>query len=590
MTFAWFGWVSRRGLVPYALLVLVPFVLWACNGSWLWDSSYYHDTNVYVGFFRHYLEFTWPYVENYKSSRLPFVLPGVLGYALLPAGAAHHLLHLGFLLAQAWLVYFLTQPRFGARAAFVAAAALLAFTYSHNLPSYHNQASSTYFVAALALLEHPRRFSLPLRAALASGTLAWAGTTNSVIVTMVPLFLLRAVAVAGPLSLRLVLQSTAAGVMGAVLALGLLGALNVALGGPFLFFMEQVRYSLGMAKAASMSKVSALGMLARVGELPQLIFPLVTCAAAFWLLVERVVGRRRDWALLEAVSLLLGMALAAYQQDAGVKMVEEPCLFHPFFAPMFLSLPALISAAGRPAPTGEELLSEPPITRFALLTVALLVSPLSLFGARLSRLVPHWQLEAPGIASSVPLALSLGVLTLLVMSLIRAVAVRAVLFAASFGLMNALSPAHTQPAYDYQLGSSCSFRKDAFDAVFQADALFAKFDPKSEARWKSIPVRHDLPKFDGKSWCSQLPIATVARNALLPRYFYTSDEILSGAKVLPLKKIALSANTVAELDELQRQAWTGIPPGSTTRLAFERLLVFPTFTLALRGYDVTLPR
>jgi hypothetical protein len=70
------------------VIATLPLLLMAGNGAWVWDSTAHFDTNIYIGFFRHYTEFTTPFTENYKSSRLPFVLPGVALYALFPPGTA----------------------------------------------------------------------------------------------------------------------------------------------------------------------------------------------------------------------------------------------------------------------------------------------------------------------------------------------------------------------------------------------------------------------------------------------------------------------------------------------------------------------
>ena len=80
---------QESALIEFAPL---PFLLWAANDTWLWDSTAFFDTNVYVGYFRHYPEFTTPFTEIYKSSRLPFLLPGVVLYRALSPAAAHHAL------------------------------------------------------------------------------------------------------------------------------------------------------------------------------------------------------------------------------------------------------------------------------------------------------------------------------------------------------------------------------------------------------------------------------------------------------------------------------------------------------------------
>jgi hypothetical protein len=571
-----------RAAEPFLILAALPLVLLAFNGSWLWDSPYYHDSNVYIGFFRHYLEFTPPYIENYKLSRLPFVLPGVLLYALFPAGVAHHVLHLVFLIAEAWLVFALARRRFGAHAAFVAAAAVLVFTFSHTLPSYHNQAASTYFVAALALLELPAHWPAARRTLLAGALFALAVTTDTIVGTMLPVLALRAVVVteAPRTPVRLALQA-AYGLAGVLAAFAVLGAANAALGGPFLFFVEQLKYSLGMAKAHSMSDLGVFAMLKRYGEFPQLTFPLAATGAAFALLVTRVVRRRWDFAALEALCLVIAMVIAALQQQAGLKMIEEPCLFHPFFAPVFMTLPALFTWGTRGAADAGR--------PFLVAVSALLLVPLVFFGEWCSRFVLDAQRAWPSMVYGVPLALLLAGLACVAATRWPGVAAKMGIFGGAFGIMNALSTAPSQPAQLYQAGADCAFRREAFYAVLRADALLAKFDPRSEARWKSVGLRLEHPAFDGTGWCSQLPIETVARDVLLSRYFYTSDELLYGARVPPLKKIVLAANTRAQLDALRADVWSGVPAQAKTTTAFERELKYSTFSVFLGAYDIALP-
>src|SRR3954463_1494980 len=144
---------KERGLL--VLLAALPLLLLAANRSWIWDNPSFEDWSIYVGFFRHYLEFKWPFIANYKSSRLPWVLPGLALYRWLPVVLAHHLLYFSFLTAETTLIYALLKRRFGQNAAFVVAAAVATSTFSHRVPAYHIQAASTYLVAALALLELP---------------------------------------------------------------------------------------------------------------------------------------------------------------------------------------------------------------------------------------------------------------------------------------------------------------------------------------------------------------------------------------------------------------------------------------------------
>jgi hypothetical protein len=233
------------GAWPFLVLAALPLVFLASNDEWIWDSTSYFDNHVYVGFFRHYLEFNYPFIENYKSSRLPFLFPGVLLYRLLPDGIAHHLLFLLFLVGEGFLLFAWARRRFGQHAAFVAAAAQVVFTYSHAGPSYHNQACSTYLVAALLILDSPSHVRSSVRAMLAGGVFAAAVTTNSIVAGLTPLFGLYALmAIPRPWTLTAVARNALSSLVGAVLSIAILGLINVAIGGPFLFFIEQVNASL----------------------------------------------------------------------------------------------------------------------------------------------------------------------------------------------------------------------------------------------------------------------------------------------------------------------------------------------------------
>ena len=254
-------WRARQR-VWLAVLALLPLLLLAANRSWIWDNPSFEDWSTYVGFFRHYLEFKWPYIANYKSSRLPWVLPGVLLYRALPAAVAHHLLFLSFLTAETALVFAMLRRRFGEHAAFVVAAAIATSTFSHRVPSYHTQAASTLFVAALAFLELPRRWPWRRRAVLAGATLALALTTDLALAPMAPVFLLHALAaVPAPRAPRRLGAAALAGLGGAAGALTALGLLNRALGGPFLFFVEQIRYSVGLSRNVNISHAGLRGVL-----------------------------------------------------------------------------------------------------------------------------------------------------------------------------------------------------------------------------------------------------------------------------------------------------------------------------------------
>ena len=560
---------------------MLPLVLLAANGSWLWDSPRYFDTNVYIGFFKHYLEFKMPYIANYKSSRLPFVLPGALLYGLLPGAIAHHLLHLGFLSVEALAVYAMVRRRFGARAAYVTAAALVTSTFSHTLSSYHNQAATTYFVLALFALEWPARAPWPARFACAGAFYAMGLTTDSVLGLLGPFLALHAVgALPRPLRVWHVLSAGVIVAAGGVAAIGLFGALNVALGGPFLFFTEQLRYSANIAKSHGLSRIPVAAIPGEIFQLPMLAVPAAIGVASLVLLVGCARRRRWGWAAAEAGGFLMALGFAAVGQARGLGVLDLHVLFQVFSAPMYLALGALL---GRFGPRGDGWIG----WRFAALVAILSVAPLALAGDYASRLLlrvaPVW----PAAVYGVPFVFILALVAAAIAWWRRARnPAPAIAVAAALGLANPLCTEPTQPANLYQVGRECPFRSEVFAAVLEVDAVISAFDPKNEATWASAAPAIEEPGFDGRDFCHQLPIETAARAALLSHYFYTSDELIYGAVSHPPKKVTLVATSPAQLKTLEASARTGIPAGSILRPAVVRSFPHSKFTLVVGGYDV----
>ena len=92
---------------------------------------------------------------------------------------------------------------------------------------------------------------------------------------------------------------------------------------------------------------------------------------------------------------------------------------------------------------------------------------------------------------------------------------RTVPAAGAFGLINVLSPAPWQPAYLYQVGDPCAFRRQTFEALIGADDSLSAFDPRNEARWMYGRVATNDAAFDGHGWCSRVPVDSAARDLLL---------------------------------------------------------------------------
>jgi hypothetical protein len=572
---------------PLLALLALPLVLLAFNDAWSWDSTAFYDNHVYVGFFRHYVEFNYPYVENYKSSRLPFLYPGILLYRLLPPEAAHHALFLLFLVGEAAMLFLWARRRVGPYGAFAVAAAQAAFTYGHTGPSYHNGAASTYFVASLLLLDAPSRRASWRRALTAGAAFAAAVATDSIVAGLAPVFALYALAaVPRPRRPLAIFQNALAALAGAVLAFAAFGAVNAALGGPVLFFMEQVRATMNVVHKRSLSRVPLAEFL-HVWRFGWLTLPAFAAVASFAMLVVQALRRRFDQGALAALAFFAAMAVAIAMHARGLGMLEYPHLFHPFFAPTFLVLAAIL----RPrvlSPTATRAALSP---RFVLVAVFALIVPLSLLGATWSRLLLDLGRRSPQWANGSLLAFAVLAVAIVAGFVARrspkAVALVAV---AAFGLVNALNAPASQPAYTYDARSRCSFRRDFFSALIEADPLFSAFDPTNHARYLVGPVGFDEPQFDGRGWCARLPVGTVWRDIILSHYFYTTVQFTNGAFIPgPLRKVVVAAGDASQIEAALRQFRAKHPANLVYTEAFSKRITRPTFSVLVRGYDVSAP-
>jgi hypothetical protein len=573
-----------RSFAPFLALAAIPLVLLALNDEWIWDSTSFFDNHVYVGFFRHYLEFNYPYVENYKQSRLPFLLPGVLLYRLLPDGVAHHALFLLFLFGEAALTFIWARRRFGDHAGFAVAAARAGFTWAHTGPSYHNQPASMYFMAALCLLDAPARLPSWARAMLAGAAFGCAVTTNSITAGLTPVFGLYALmATPRPWTVKSVGRNALASVAGAALAMAALGAINAALGGPFLFFIEQVTASVLLVQKQSLPLTPL--PFPKVWKFPWLTLLLFTGLVSVPLVAQQIKRRRLDEAALAGGSFLFSMALMTVMHACGLGLLGYPHLLHAYFTPMFMALAGVLGRRG--GGEGQEA-SGALNVRFLGLVSLLVVVPLSLFGAQISRLLVligrAWPLGGNG--SFIAYAILAAAVAAAARPR-RSGAAVVLIGAGAFGLVNAVNTPVSQPAYVYDVRSRCSFRKDFFSALIEADELFSKFDPTNHARWVFPSVLFEQPQFDGEGWCRRLPVETVTRDILLTHYFYTTAQFYNGQVMPgPLRKLVISARTPEQADRLLRYFRRTQDEDLDFEEAFSAPITRPTFSIVLRGYDV----
>jgi hypothetical protein len=195
------------------------------------------------------------------------------------------------------------------------------------------------------------------------------------------------------------------------------------------------------------------------------------------------------------------MLIAASLQVRGLPVLEQPHLLGPFFTPMFLAIAWLVGSP-RDAKTGTGNGRAHPDTTYLSAASVLLLAPLVLFGGIVARSVFHAGGIWPPARSGIPFGLVLGGLAVVAwcgLERTRRPEIASLLFIAFFGMFNAVTAGPAQPAHVYALGEECSFRRDVFDVVLEADEILTAFDPGSKARYRSPRVTEEHARFDGQS-------------------------------------------------------------------------------------------
>jgi hypothetical protein len=143
--------IRRRD--PFVLLpMLVAAVLIAAgNEDFGFDAPGWLDPFMYFGYFWHYPIHAPPLAEDYKSSRLPWILPGYVIHWLANPLIASQVLVFATLSAGGIALYLLVRDTTRDRpAAAVIAAAWTSCTWAHGIGgwNYHMLAAADYFLIA----------------------------------------------------------------------------------------------------------------------------------------------------------------------------------------------------------------------------------------------------------------------------------------------------------------------------------------------------------------------------------------------------------------------------------------------------------
>ena len=296
----------RATVVHVVVLALLP---WAClefNRDWIYSPQGTIDPWIYHGYFHRFPEFVSTlYAGLYYGTRLAWIVPGYVAYALLPPHAANLVLHLSVYYLAIFAIYHLVSILAGRGSALLAAVAF--GTFGPILISlgwdYVDGAVIAYSTAAWACLVSAARSPSPTWKVVAAGAASAAMVhSNLGALILVPGLLLSYAFARGRESFSVNVVRGAAWLAGAAVLTLVLGAVDAWAGGPWLFFMPSLRWAAGSVGVLTFDQRALL----QPTYLAQLVLPGLGALAAL-----SIVRQRTPSAASASVPILLGLALFA---------------------------------------------------------------------------------------------------------------------------------------------------------------------------------------------------------------------------------------------------------------------------------------
>ena len=246
-----FKWLAQNWDI--LLLVLAPIAMLLVNPSCMDNPDWSIDPWLYHGFFRwphRYLHDFFP--GTYYGTRLPWILPGALCFALFPPRIADWVLHFALFYSAAFSLRFLLRAVADRRTAVLVALLGLAnfYFYSAWAWDYVTGPGLTLCIVTLALLTSADKRGIGITRLILAGGCWYAMVACHLTLLIVSPWLLAQFIWFGrgtarewgflPL-LRALLKFTLGFLVGTALVQLILGLIDVRLGAGFWFLMPQIR-------------------------------------------------------------------------------------------------------------------------------------------------------------------------------------------------------------------------------------------------------------------------------------------------------------------------------------------------------------
>lgn len=237
----------------FLVILALPWAILYTGANWIFDyvvGTNMIDTWIYSGFFLDLSAHLKRFPATYYGSRLAWILPGHLVYALFPFRIAPYVLHMGVFYAAVLSLYFTLKHTVGQRAGLLSAVLIGGYGYFLWAAGwdYPDGASLTYFLLTMAALTQAARQQRSWAWLAIAGALCGAMIyTQLFLIFFTPSLLLYYVAANRELrrhSLKIDALALACG----FLAISLfLAVINRRLGGDLLFYSPSIRFAIALA-------------------------------------------------------------------------------------------------------------------------------------------------------------------------------------------------------------------------------------------------------------------------------------------------------------------------------------------------------
>lgn len=485
------------GGVP--LLIALPWFLLLINGKWIFTPAATIDPWLYFGYFNNFGQYTEWFPATYYATRLPWIVPGYICYKVFPPLIANHVLHVGFYYIAVFSLYYILKQTTNNRTALLIS--ILMGFYPFFLGAvgwdYIDGAGIAYFLLTMLLLtlaaknlhrpkwtvsfqryEETARtisttisFRSSLMLFLAGVSLAAFIYTNTFLILFTPVMALYYIIVNYRYRKDSLVTSLLFVIIGFATLTILLGIINMAAGGNFLFFLPSFSFAFQMFKQSNPWRISGYTWLEQATwlVLPTMVF-IGSLASLIYIFMKKAVSLKTYLSQFPGIFILCYILLFLIMLLMELK--GDPVLQLTYYASYLI--PALFLAAGGAVST---LVMGTGRRKFYWLLTALIIL---LIVASLQSTYSFFTLQSSILCPMIVIAITIsGIMVLR----LRPEIINTKLLAFLFLLFGIFSFSVTDSHFTVNYVTNQWRSKQIFQSIVESEAIFSRFDTTGDLRF-----------------------------------------------------------------------------------------------------------